>query len=67
LFEGLFQPMHMLVIFGLALLVFGPKKLPELGKGLGESIRGFKSAMAAKDQIDAESHPTASKDLPTQG
>jgi sec-independent protein translocase protein TatA len=43
--EGLFQPMHLLVIFGLALLVFGPKKLPELGKGLGESIRGFKSAM----------------------
>jgi len=50
MFEGLFQPMHMLVVFGIALLVFGPKKLPELGKGLGESIRGFKSAMAAKDE-----------------
>jgi sec-independent protein translocase protein TatA len=50
MFEGLFQPMHMLIVFGIALLVFGPKKLPELGKGLGESIRGFKSAMAAKDQ-----------------
>ena len=37
--------MHLLVIFGIALLVFGPKKLPELGKGIGESIRGFKSAM----------------------
>jgi sec-independent protein translocase protein TatA len=37
--------MHLLVIFGLALLVFGPKKLPELGKGIGEGIRGFKSAM----------------------
>ena len=33
-----------------ALLVFGPKKLPELGKGLGESIRGFKSAMSAKEE-----------------
>jgi sec-independent protein translocase protein TatA len=43
--EGLFQPMHLLLIFGIALLVFGPKKLPELGKGIGESIRGFKSAM----------------------
>lgn len=50
MFEGLFQPMHMLVVFGIALLVFGPKKLPELGKGLGESIRGFKSAMAAKEE-----------------
>jgi sec-independent protein translocase protein TatA len=49
MFEGLFQPMHLLIIAGISLLVFGPKKLPELGKGLGESIRGFKSAMAAKD------------------
>ena len=50
MFEGLFQPMHLLVIFGIALLVFGPKKLPELGKGLGESIRGFKSAMKAEEE-----------------
>jgi sec-independent protein translocase protein TatA len=35
----------LLVIVGIALLVFGPKKLPELGKGLGEGIRGFKAAM----------------------
>jgi sec-independent protein translocase protein TatA len=44
--EGLFQPMHLIMIFGIALLVLGPKKLPELGRGLGESIRGFKGAMA---------------------
>jgi sec-independent protein translocase protein TatA len=56
MFEGLFQPMHMLIIFGIALLVFGPKKLPELGKGLGESIRGFKSAMSAKEE-EATSTP----------
>jgi sec-independent protein translocase protein TatA len=46
MFEGLLQPTHLLVIFGIALLVLGPKKLPELGKGIGEGIRGFKSAMA---------------------
>jgi sec-independent protein translocase protein TatA len=45
MFEGLFQPMHLLMIAGIAVLVFGPKKLPELGKGLGEGIRGFKSAI----------------------
>lgn len=50
MFEGLFQPMHLMVIAGIALLVFGPKKLPELGKGLGESIRGFKAAIAAKEE-----------------
>jgi sec-independent protein translocase protein TatA len=48
--EGLFQPMHLMVIAGIALLIFGPKKLPELGKGLGEGIRGFKAAMA-KDEV----------------
>jgi sec-independent protein translocase protein TatA len=50
MFEGLFQPMHLLVIFGIALLVFGPKKLPELGKGIGEGIRGFKSAMNEEEK-----------------
>lgn len=43
--EGLFQPMHLLVIAVVALLVFGPKKLPELGKGLAEGIKGFKDGM----------------------
>jgi sec-independent protein translocase protein TatA len=43
--EGLFQPMHLLVIFFIALLVFGPKKLPELGKGIGEGIRALKEGM----------------------
>ncbi len=60
--EGLFQPMHLLVIFGIALLVFGPKKLPELGRGIGESIRGFKSAMAMKDEEDSSEKSTSAKD-----
>jgi sec-independent protein translocase protein TatA len=46
--EGLFQPMHLLVIFFIALLVFGPKKLPELGKGIGEGIRALKEGMKEK-------------------
>ena len=35
MFEGLFQPAHLLVIFGIALLVFGPKKLPNSAKASG--------------------------------
>jgi sec-independent protein translocase protein TatA len=58
--EGLFQPTHLLVIFGIALLVFGPKKLPELGKGIGDGIRGFKSAM--KNQDDWPDKSTAAKE-----
>jgi sec-independent protein translocase protein TatA len=50
MFEGLFQPLHLLIIAGIALLVFGPKKLPELGKGLGDGIRGFKTAMSGEDK-----------------
>jgi len=38
---------ELLVIFGIALLIFGPRKIGELGKGLGEGIRHFKEAMRA--------------------
>jgi len=55
MFEGLFQPMHLLVILGIALLVFGPRKLPELGKGIGDAIRGFRSALKDVEQ-KAETH-----------
>ena len=46
MFEGLLQPTHLLVIFGIALLVFGPKGLPELGKGIGE---GLSSALKERE------------------
>jgi sec-independent protein translocase protein TatA len=45
MFEGLFQPMHLLVLLFICLLIFGPKKLADLGKGLGEGIRGFKESI----------------------
>ena len=45
MFQGLLQPSHLLVIFFVALIMFGPKKLPELGKGLGEGIRALKDSM----------------------
>jgi sec-independent protein translocase protein TatA len=46
---------------GIALLVFGPKKLPELGKGIGKGIRGFKSAMKEQETSDS----TTTNTLPT--
>lgn len=45
--EGLLQPQHLLIILAIALFVFGPKKLPELGQGLGKGIRSFKDSMKA--------------------
>ncbi len=43
--ENLFRPMHLLVILVIVLLIFGPKKLGDLGKGLGEGIRNFKASL----------------------
>jgi sec-independent protein translocase protein TatA len=43
--EGLLQPTHLILILGIALLMFGPRKLPELGQGLGKGIRGFRDAL----------------------
>ena len=45
MFDGLFQPMHLLVLLIIALFVFGPKRLPELGKAMGEGIRSFKDGI----------------------
>jgi sec-independent protein translocase protein TatA len=45
MFEGLLQPTHLIVILVAGLFMLGPKKLPELGKGLAEGIRGFKEAL----------------------
>ena len=45
MFEGLFRPMHLLVILVIVLLVFGPKRLGEIGKSLGEAIRSFRQGV----------------------
>ncbi len=50
MFEGLFQPMHMIIILAIVLVIFGPGKLPEIGAGLGKSIREFKKALAAEEK-----------------
>jgi TatA/E family protein of Tat protein translocase len=44
MFAGALQPMHWLMFGATALLFFGPQRLPELGKAVGEAIRGFKTA-----------------------
>jgi sec-independent protein translocase protein TatA len=53
MFQGLLQPMHLLVILVIALIFFGPRKIPELGSSLGKAIKGFKKAMAEPDEKSA--------------
>ncbi len=61
MFEGLFQPMHLIIILVIALIIFGPSKLPQLGAGLGKSIREFKNALS-----DIEKDSTVeSKQIPS--
>jgi sec-independent protein translocase protein TatA len=55
MFEGIMQPMHLLVILFIALLFFGPSKLGDLGKGLGDGIRHFKNAMREGSEPSADS------------
>jgi len=62
MFEGLFQPMHLIIILVIALIIFGPGKLPEIGRGLGKSIRDFKKAMSGEDDkpnTDAKKEPAS--------
>jgi sec-independent protein translocase protein TatA len=61
MFEGLFQPMHLLIILLVGVLLFGPKKIPELGKGLGEGIRGFKDALKSATETPAVSETREDK------
>ncbi len=44
MFEGLFQPTHLILVLVIVLIVMGPGKLPEISRGLGKSIREFKNA-----------------------
>ena len=45
---------ELIVIFVIALIVFGPSKLPDLGKSLGEAIRGFKKAMSDSEKLESD-------------
>lgn len=54
----LISPVHIILLLIVALLVFGPKKLPEIGAGLGRSIREFKQAMNSTEP-PSEANPPA--------
>jgi len=68
MFEGLFQPTHLILVLAIALIVFGPGKVPDLGKALGESIREFKKALNEATSATKETPKlTAAKQEPQEG
>ena len=60
--EGLFQPLHLIIIAAIALIIFGPKRLPELGKGMGQAIRGFKESMREGEKEPDQTSSTKPKE-----
>lgn len=64
----LFSPLHIIILLVIALLVFGPKRLPEIGSGLGKSIREFKQSMNGMMAPDAQEapKPQAGQEYPAQ-
>ena len=59
--ENLLQPQHLLIILAVALLVFGPKKLPELGKGLAQGIKSFREGIKQVTNEAADTTPRNSE------
>lgn len=59
--EGLFQPTHLFFILLIVLIIFGPGKLPELGRGLGKGIREFKDALRGASEGASEKKPEEKK------
>jgi sec-independent protein translocase protein TatA len=58
--EGFMEfPIHWLIILVVVLILFGGRKIPELMRGLGEGVRGFKEGMSGNNQSQATPPPAA--------
>jgi sec-independent protein translocase protein TatA len=53
---GLENPLHIAIVLIVVLMVFGAKRLPEMGRGLGEGMRGFKSALTGESHHEPDLH-----------
>ncbi len=56
--DDLLSPMHVIILLLVALLIFGPKRLPEIGSGLGKAIRDFKNTINGISQPTDVSTPS---------
>ncbi|MTI85779.1 MAG: twin-arginine translocase TatA/TatE family subunit [Firmicutes bacterium] len=72
MFNGLFQPTHLILILVVVLIVFGPGKLPEAGKAMGKALRDMRDAFSSEDdekkekeQVIVESSDQATKGIDT--
>jgi sec-independent protein translocase protein TatA len=61
---GFESPSHIIIVLLIALVVFGPKRLPEMGRSLGQGIRQFKGSISGEDQPAAVDAPAATPAAP---
>jgi len=60
MFSGLESPSHLLIVLIVAMLVLGPKRLPQVGRSLGSGIRHFKASLEGKDEEEPPAEPEPS-------
>lgn len=63
MFGGIFQPTHLILILVVVLIVFGPGKLPDVGKAMGKSLREFRKATSSIMEEEEDKKPQV---VPTQ-
>jgi sec-independent protein translocase protein TatA len=61
---GLDNPLHLLIILVVVLLLFGAKRVPEIGRSLGHGIRGFKESVTGESETPAVSSRSEDTDTP---
>jgi sec-independent protein translocase protein TatA len=65
MFTGLLQPSHLIILLVVALLVLGPKRLPEAGRALGQGLKEFKGSITgAHDDDPQDQISTAPRSTP---
>ncbi len=62
--SGLESPMHLLVVLVIAMLVLGPKRIPEVARSLGSGIRHFRDSLSEEDPEPEAGEAMASKQQP---
>ena len=65
MFDGILQPGHLVVLLAVVLLIYGPKRLPEVGRAVGRGIREFKGSLsdhAGSQRADTREPPPPSNE-----
>jgi sec-independent protein translocase protein TatA len=63
MFTGLASPTHLLILLVIILLLFGAKRLPEMGRSLGQGIQEFKDKLNAKDETEQRGTEAVEEEL----